>query len=378
MILYFSSATNQDTFNELFKKGLISGACPAQNFNYNIIEGLSRFEKVFSISAVPYNDVDVDSFCLEKGNVQYYTIANKKGKLRKISNIIQLTNESKSIIKKNDVKYIICDAISTSANIVAHKISKEYNIPCIAIITDIPSIMNHGNTGRLDKMLENIMTKYDGYVFLTEAMSEYINKNNKPYIIIEGLFNFNDKDINVDKKEHICMYSGAIWKNSGFEEMINGFEMANKSDMQLHIYGDGDGKDGVVKLCDKYENVKYMGCVSLDEIRKKQRQAYLLVNPRKSVNEYTKYSFPSKTMEYMSSGTPSLMTKLPGIPEEYYKYVYTVENESAEGFCDAFKKIFEQTEENLEKKGKDAQNFIFENKNSLVQTQRLYDFIQGI
>ena len=58
-----------------------------------------------------------------------------------------------------------------------------------------------------------------------------------------------------------------------------------------------------------------MGCVTNDEIVRLQCEATLLVNPRPSDKEFCKYSFPSKTIEYMASGTPVLMTKLPGVPD---------------------------------------------------------------
>ena len=51
-----------------------------------------------------------------------------------------------------------------------------------------------------------------------------------------------------------------------------------------------------------------------------------------------KYSFPSKNMEYMVSGTPVLTTRLPGMPMEYYPYVYFIEEESADGIAAAKEK----------------------------------------
>ena len=55
-------------------------------------------------------------------------------------------------------------------------------------------------------------------------------------------------------------------------------------------------------------------------------KATLLVNPRPTTEEFTIYSFPSKNMEYMASGTPLLTTKLPGMPEEYHQYVLAILN----------------------------------------------------
>ena len=40
----------------------------------------------------------------------------------------------------------------------------------------------------------------------------------------------------------------------------------------------------------------------------------------------SKYFFPSKMMDYLASGTPTISTKLKGIPEEYFNYCFTIEN----------------------------------------------------
>ena len=45
------------------------------------------------------------------------------------------------------------------------------------------------------------------------------------------------------------------------------------------------------------------------------------MNPRSADAEYTKYSFPSKTIEYLATGVPVVMNRLPGIPEEYEYFV---------------------------------------------------------
>ena len=67
-----------------------------------------------------------------------------------------------------------------------------------------------------------------------------------------------------------------------------------------------------------------MGQVSLNEARALQKTADVLVNPRLNEGEYTKYSFPSKTMEYLSTGRPVVCYKLDGIPDEYDKHLMEV------------------------------------------------------
>ena len=87
----------------------------------------------------------------------------------------------------------------------------------------------------------------------------------------------------------------------------------------------------------------YGGMLLNQEIVEKEQEATLLVNPRPTGEEYVKYSFPSKTMEYMASGTPVLTTVLPGMPKEYHPYVYLLEDETSDGITEKLKEVFRGT-----------------------------------
>lgn len=82
--------------------------------------------------------------------------------------------------------------------------------------------------------------------------------------------------------------------------------------------------------------------------------ATLLVNSRFTIEEFTKYSFPSKNMEYMASGTPLLTTKLPGMPQEYYPYVFLFDEETIDGYADAISNALTHSESELFKLGVSA------------------------
>ena len=57
--------------------------------------------------------------------------------------------------------------------------------------------------------------------------------------------------------------------------------------------------------CSKKDNrIVFKGMVPNKIVVEDQLKATLLVNPRPSIGEFTRYSFPSKNMEYMVSGTP--------------------------------------------------------------------------
>jgi len=109
-----------------------------------------------------------------------------------------------------------------------------------------------------------------------------------------------------------------------------------------------------------------------------QRKATLLINPRDGVEEFTKYSFPSKTIEYLSSGTPTILYKLKGIPEEYYNYCYTCDFEGAEGLTETIVRVLNIPSDERESMGEKAKKFILNNKNETIQSKKIIHLIKNL
>ena len=112
------------------------------------------------------------------------------------------------------------------------------------------------------------------------------------------------------------------------------------------------------------------------EIVEREMAATLLVNPRPTGEEYVKYSFPSKTMEYMSTGTPVLTTVLPGMPKEYHPYVYLLEEETADAIAEKLRQIFAQPADALFEKGMAAREFILKEKNNVKQAGKILAMLE--
>lgn len=108
-----------------------------------------------------------------------------------------------------------------------------------------------------------------------------------------------------------------------------------------------------------------------DVVIQAELDADLLINPRPTHEEFTKYSFPSKNMEYMATGTPVLTTNLPGMPEEYKQYVYLMEDETEQGVCKVLLSVFSESESIRFEKGLQAKRFVLKQKNNAKQAERL-------
>lgn len=379
MFLYISTSTSYEIYNDLFSKNLIAGGYQSQKFNSNIISGLSNYANIVSLSALPYKNVDHERIELVDDNVKYICIKNSGGLLHKINNVKELLKEGKKIIKNQRPEYIICDAFSFSPALAALRLSKKYKIPAVAIVTDLHEASCDGSISTLGKIHSKLMKKFDLYVLLTEQMNEIINPQNKPFIVMEGSCNVEDyhTDDSVTSKAPVCLYGGALWKeNAGLEYFIDGFIKAEIPNAELHFYGSGELIPYIEQLSKTHPQIKYKGVISNNELIAKQREASLLINPRPSSSEFCKYSFPSKTFEYMISGTPVLMTKLPGIPDEYFDYVYTIDIEDADFVSEKLNQIFSLTNEERSSKAFSAKEFISTQKNNIVQSKIIYDFLK--
>ena len=258
-------------------------------------------------------------------------------------------------------------------------------IPCkkISIVSDVYSYManvddankNRNIKTRIMSFITNIWyKKIDGYVFLSDNMHNLEAFSQRPYIVMEAIIEGNKIVNNVKKKDYI-MYAGTIRKEYGVERLVQSFLNYKNDKVELWIFGNGPYVDELKQVTKKDKRIKYKGKVSLKEIMKYESEALLLVNPRFTNEEFTKYSFPSKIVEYMLSSTPLLTSKLPSMPDEYYKYVYKIDDNSNEALTKALKKVLSSSKEELNKFGKKAHDFIMSKKNNIVQSKRVKEFI---
>ena len=377
MFLYMSNATAYPIYDKLFRDGMIKSGYQMQKFNHNLIEGLGKLTDVISLSALPYANKSADRIDQTLNGIRYIGVKNNTGYIHKFSNLLLLYREGSRIIRKYRPECIICDAIALSPCVISKLLGKRYNIPVIGIITDLPGMLGAGNKATQKTVLR--MQNFDGYILLTEQMNKIVNPNHKPHIIMEGLCSSHLPELYQGEKRKVILYSGSLWKNdAGIEYLVQGFIKAKLSEYELHLYGTGELVPWIEEISKEYPNVKYMGCVTNSEMVKIQSEAMLLVNPRPSKEEFCKYSFPSKTIEYMASGTPVLMTRLPGVPMEYFDYVYTIEDETSEGMCKTLEIILSKEENDLKKFGICAREFVKEKKSQKRQSERVYEFVQQL
>ncbi|MBS5588773.1 MAG: glycosyltransferase [[Clostridium] spiroforme] len=399
-VYYIGTICSSETYNDIANKSKVKPSISAQVFEDSILSGLSKISKL-EISAHTF--LTIASF----PNGSRLFIRAKKEKLGSgiitkhypTINFLFLKHWGYAIAtffsllkwllknRKDSNKVILCCSIFSFIARPVIFLSKLFKTETCVIVTDLPKFhFSLRKPTGLKKILskhflnsqQKIQSKFDKYILLTKYMKKELDILEKPSIIIEGTVNekmllVNKKYENVIKSKAI-MYAGMLNRKHKIEMLIKGF-MATKIDCELWLFGTGDFEKEIIKYSKIDDRIKFFGLVDREKVLEFEHKASLLINIRDSKEEYTKYSFPSKTIEYMSSGTPLLTTKLPGIPEEYFNYVYVLDNETEEGLSKKIEEIFSLSENNLIELGKEAMDFVLNEKNSKVQGKKIFEFL---
>lgn len=385
-VIYASCLMSERKIEKTFKTDTNYDGFQVQKFHELLVNGFKLNDcKVIALTILPVTRNNTNKKIYLKETEQnneivyhYPTIINLP-MIKHIFAIITAMFSFISIAKKNKDVVLIADCLNQSVALGSILGAKIMRVPSIGIVTDLPDLL----LGRKNRINNFIIRLYDQYILLTEQMNDYIISNithkKKPYIIVEGMVDINMKNRGIYKQEKyskkICMYTGILDSKYGIEILVKGFNKANIPNSELHIYGNGDFKNELLKLSKKNKNIKYFGLKPNNYIVEEQQKATLLINPRPSNEEFTKYSFPSKNMEYMVSGTPTLLTKLPGMPKEYLEYVYVLENESVDGMAEKLIEILNLSPEELKEKGKLAKEYVLNNKSNKNQAQRIIKWL---
>ena len=80
----------------------------------------------------------------------------------------------------------------------------------------------------------------------------------------------------------------------------------------------------------------------------------------------------------MSSGTPLLTTRLKGIPNEYNKYLYFIEEENINSIKQKLEEILSKSDIELYEKGFKAKEFVMNKKNKVKQADKIIKFIEAL
>lgn len=365
----------------------------AQNFQEAIIDGLIENHIDLHIVSIPplstypmgskipyvkstnmiYKNQDYGR-CLGFLNLPFFNHPSKKQMLKTINQYLEPNGRGNLIIVYSLNSFIMRMALEIKKNNTLVKL-------CL-IAPDLPEYMGCNKyyemlgLRKIDiEQIYSMIPQFDSFVVLTDAMAEKMNIRQRPYMVMEGIYKSSLTAIIKKEKQKVIMYSGGLWYRYGIVDLLKAFHGIEGREYRLWLCGSGDAVDEIRQYTQKDTRIRYFGLLPTEKVKELQRSATLLANPRHSSETFTKFSFPSKTLEYMASGTPTVMCHLPCIPTEYNQFLYFFENESVEGFKKRIVEICETDARELIEFGRKASHFVLTQKNPHIQIKKMLGLI---
>lgn len=377
--------------SETSKRGMPEAAIALQNKILKGIAALSN-EEIIMVNVVPISSYPKNSSIRiipslsesyggfgtihNAGFLNYMGVRNKSIEKGICNSVDEIDNVSRVII------YSTAPYFLDAARYIKRK-HKDCHI--ILIIPDVPEYSNLKASLSIKEKIYSLMSSrkfekakgfIDSLVLLTKQTAEYLNWS-KPYTVVEGISDSSNivSTASKDEKKSI-VYTGTTHIRFGLPLLVEAFERIPDNDIELIICGYGDYDEQIKKIAQNDSRIKFLGKVSHEKALNIQMNATVLVNPRMNDGEYTKFSFPSKTMEYLTTGNPVIACKLHGIPDEYDPFIIYVEDESVDGLEKKLLDVLSWTDEDRRSFGKNARNFVINTKNEMSQAKKILDLFQ--
>jgi glycosyltransferase involved in cell wall biosynthesis len=270
--------------------------------------------------------------------------------------------------------------------------SKVFKVKTVCIFADPPiDTIKRSFVGKIAKHFEDTVTarnikKFDGLIVLNKKSIEKYAPRAK-YILIDGGFDLDDVTmkkpggqwLNLKDNDVVeIVFSGALNEYNGIKNLIDAVKYIESKRFCLKIYGFGPLEEYIKAASERDNRIKFFGNIPNIEMLVVQQEAGILINPRPVNDAISLYTFPSKMIEYLLSGTPVISTALNGLTQDYLNNVFIIKNEDPQGIAEAIDYVLNQDKDYLIKKAKNAQRFVVSNKNWDIHCAQIKKFIEVI
>lgn len=187
----------------------------------------------------------------------------------------------------------------------------------------------------------------DGFIFPTELLSEKVNTEKKPEVIIYGTYHIEKEmpKIFSDGKIH-CVYAGTLDPRKGGAAAVEAALFLN-GDYHIHILGFGNEKEkaemlNIIDDISKKTEAKitYDGLLSGDEFTSFIQSCDIGFSTQSPDAAFNSTSFPSKILTYMVNGLRVVSIRIPAIEKSAVgKFMYYYDEQTPENIAKAIKSI---------------------------------------
>lgn len=381
-LLVFSSAMRPEDFESYQFSAKVKANPSNQHFYEKLIKTLSLKNTVSVISQRPFVKGMFRKTTLEEeeavdGNTRYYYTYLRASKIYKAffekKKIEKTVNKAINDFKSHDFT-IIVDTLKLNLLKAAKSVAKKYNVKVVGMLTDNPENLSGGNSF-LKKTLKYEGQTLDGYLALTSGLVDTYNLD-APSYVFEGLV----KEEQEGKKDPVFNYfyfGGSLYEKYGVKTLVDAFHQSNVKS-KLVIAGSGPLEDYIEDMSHKDFRILFLSQLNKEKSFAYMKNSIANINPRPTGTKYDKESVPSKLLEYLSVGVPTISTKYPKLYGPFKDDVTWIEGNSVEDIKNTLENFDISKEEEYIKKAINAKRKVFEFYDISVQSESINHFLTEI
>lgn len=342
--------------NEITQKTKTSVENAANTFQQRLIKGFRQQDINLTVVSAPfigawptvYQDASFKQFQAgdsEEGII--YAPFNNIWGYRNISRTVSLKKQVLAFVKASKKKKAIIVYCPHTPFLEAAVYGKSIDpsLHIHMVVPDLPQYMNLSKKAhpiydffkRIDIRKFYELNRYvDSYMLLTEHMAEQMEVGDRPYIVVEAIIDEVPEHLGNDHpRGKVIAYAGKLVESFGVKRLVEAFELISDPEAQLQICGGGELRPYIEEMANKDKRIIYHGMVPAEKAHEILMNADVLVNPRLNDEEYTKYSFPSKNIEYLMTGNAVVAYMLDGMPDIYREFLRIPEYESEKSLAES-------------------------------------------
>jgi len=222
---------------------------------------------------------------------------------------------------------------------------------------------------------------FDGLVVITDAISEDFAPG-VPSLRVEGgissdlVEQFSAIESEVTRNESIfsIVAVGSLDDVNGFREILDAFKLLQGDRYRLEIAGAGPLESIVRDAASKDDRIRFHGLLPYQDVLKLYAKADVLVNMRLTQRINTRYFFPSKMMEYLTSGIPVISTCPGNIENEYGSFAFLLTLETPEALSHLIRTVADIPVSERLARSRAARDYVIANKSWDVQSKMIVEW----
>lgn len=340
-IIYFTTAQDKESYNKYLNIWKTPINSSNQTFHNKLIRSLAINNHVHVVSIRPFSSKKCNVFSLKaaedtEGSIHWHYLAILRNHILSFRFIKKQINDLFKDFYRNSI--IITDTINPTVLYMATSFGKKHHMPVIGVCTDSPSNIT-GTTRAYTLLLLKLAKNLNGYIALTSGLNELFNEQNKPHVIIEGIVE--DEDVVKDKfsRNKYIFYCGALSERYGIYNFISFYKTYIKSDIKLILCGHHCDEEKLHAAIDEDKRITYLGNITNDTALLYEANAYCNINPRPYSEDLDRFSIPSKVLEYLNSGAPTISVKNTKLQKVFNADAIWLKSNSEEDFVAGFQKL---------------------------------------